>query len=144
MKPDTGLADILKEGPIVLYDGVCNFCNSSVQFVIKRDPGRRFRFASLQSETGLALLRHFQLADKNIDSIVLIQQGQAFVRSAAGLQIARQLSSMWPALYSLIWIPAPLRDGIYNWIARNRYRWFGRSESCQIPDPATRARFLDV
>ena len=144
MEASTTSRDIPMDKPIILYDGVCNFCNSSVQFTIKRDPAKKFRFASLQSETGKQLLKQFNLTNKNIDSTVLIEGGKAYTHSTVGLRIARELTGAWPLLYPLIWIPASIRDVVYNWIARNRYRWFGKSESCQIPDPATRTRFIDI
>jgi predicted DCC family thiol-disulfide oxidoreductase YuxK len=129
--------------PIILFDGICNLCNSSVDFVIDRDPEARFRFASLQGETGHEFLRRHDFAAATMDSVVLIEGDRMFVRSTAALRIARRLPFPWP-LFSIFFIlPAPLRDFFYDLIARNRYRWFGRRESCRMPTPELQTRFLE-
>lgn len=128
-------------GSVVLFDGVCNLCNAAVRFIIRRDPGGRLRFAALQSEAAAVLLA--AQAEPLPDSIVLVEGGRVFTRSAAALRIARRLRFPWPLLYALIVVPRPLRDAVYGWIARNRYRWFGRSDQCMVPTPELRARFLD-
>lgn len=129
--------------PIILFDGVCNLCNSSVDFVIDRDPEARFRFASLQGEIGRGLLRQHDVAPEAMDSVVLIEEGRVHTRSTAALRIARRLPFPWP-LFSIFFIlPALLRDFFYDLIARNRYRWFGRRESCRMPTPELQTRFLD-
>lgn len=130
----------LKHG-IVLFDGDCNFCNSSVQFIIKRDQAMMFQFASLQSEIGQALLGQYEV-DRSIDSIVVIQNEKAYTKSTAALQIAKHLDGFWKLLAILRIIPAFMRDPFYNWFAANRYRWFGKQEVCKIPTPEERARFL--
>ncbi|MEL6865730.1 MAG: thiol-disulfide oxidoreductase DCC family protein [Bacteroidota bacterium] len=130
--------------PILLYDGVCNLCNHSVQFVIKRDSKQQFRFAALQSDVGRKLLETHQFSADHLDSIVLIEDGKAYSHSTAALRVSRQLNSLWPLLYFFILIPAPLRNWVYNWIANNRYRWFGKQDTCMLPSPETRTRFLDV
>jgi predicted DCC family thiol-disulfide oxidoreductase YuxK len=127
--------------PVILFDGLCNLCTWSVQFVIRRDPGGVFRFAALGSEIGLELLGR-SAPGVVADSVVLIEDGRAHTRSTAALGIARRLRWPWPVLYALIIIPRPLRDALYAWIARNRYRWFGRRESCMVPTPELRERFL--
>jgi predicted DCC family thiol-disulfide oxidoreductase YuxK len=135
-------APAAKAAPIVLFDGVCNFCNSSIQFILRRDRSRAFRFAALQSEAGRRLLQQFRLPEDDLESMVLIEDGRAYHRSAAGLRIARRLGWAWPLLYGLIVLPPFLRDAVYNLIARNRYRWFGKQDQCMIPTPDVRDRFL--
>jgi predicted DCC family thiol-disulfide oxidoreductase YuxK len=132
----------MEEKAIILFDGVCNLCNGAVTFVIKRDPKDRFRFAALQSEIGEELIHKNGLKDKGLDSIVLIEGEKAFVKSSAALRIARKLSGFWPLLYVFIILPRFLRDSFYDLIARNRYSWYGKRESCMIPTPELRAKFI--
>jgi len=127
---------------IILFDGVCNLCNGSVQFVIQRDPEGRFNFAALQSDAAKQLLKDYQLPVSDLYSIILIKKGKVYQRSSAALEIARGLSGLWPLLYVFVVIPPFIRDGIYNWIAKNRYRWFGQKEECMIPTPELKSRFL--
>lgn len=134
----------VKEPVIVLFDGVCNFCNASVNFIIDHDPADRFRFAPLQSPLGEQLLARFGLAHQKIDSVVLIEAGRCFIKSTAAVRVARHLAPPWPALALLIMIPTGLRDLLYDWFARHRYQWFGRSDSCRMPTPQLRRRFLDT
>jgi predicted DCC family thiol-disulfide oxidoreductase YuxK len=129
--------------PIVLFDGVCNLCNGSVTFIVKRDPGRWFRFAALQSAAGATLLRQFGLPADALDTLVLVEGNRAFTRSTASLRVARRLSGLWPLLYALIVVPRPIRDLLYGVVARNRYRWFGRRDACMMPTPDLRERFLE-
>ncbi len=126
--------------PVILFDGVCNLCQGAVQFVIRRDRKALFRFASLQSPVAAELLGRELVGDP--ESIILVDGGQVYERSAAALRIARRLDGLWPVLYVLIIIPRPLRDAVYNWIARNRYRWFGRQATCLVPTAENAARFL--
>lgn len=128
---------------IVLFDGVCNLCNASVQFIIRHDKGLVFSFASLQSETANDLLKDFSYTATNLESIVLIENNRLYTRSTAALHIAKNLKGAARLLYTFIIIPRPLRDWVYNWIARNRYRWFGRKESCMVPTKELQARFLE-
>jgi predicted DCC family thiol-disulfide oxidoreductase YuxK len=127
---------------LVLFDGICNLCNSSVQFIIKHDKKDKFRFASLQSDFGISQVENYQVDTKKIDSFIYIYKNKAFTRSSAALKIARQLDGAWPVFYIMIIIPRFLRDWIYNYIAKNRYRWFGKKESCMIPNPELKSRFL--
>lgn len=129
-------------GPVVLFDGVCNLCNASVLFIIKRDRAARFRFAALQSGAAAALPASAPHHGPVPDSIVLVEDGRVFTQSTAALRIARRLRFPWPVLYGLIVVPRPLRDAVYAWIARNRYRWFGKRDACMLPTPELRARFL--
>lgn len=128
---------------IVLFDGVCNLCSSSVQFIIKRDLKARFRFASLQSPTGQQLLEKFQLPTDALYSIILVQRNSFLERSDAALEIARQLTGLWPLFYVFKIVPRFLRDPIYNWISRNRYSWFGKKDACWLPTPELKGRFID-
>jgi len=127
---------------IVLFDGVCNLCNASVTFIIDRDRRGRFAFAPLQSEVGRALLRRHGPWPDAIDSVVLVEGGRAYTRSRAALRIARRLDGAWPLLYGLAVLPTPVLDALYDLVARNRYRLFGRTGACRVPTPALRARFL--
>lgn len=132
------------EHPVVLFDGVCNLCNASVNFVLDRDPEGRFHFAALQSEAARALLAaHGREPPKaEPDSIVLIENGVVYERSTAGLRIARHLRGPVKLLYAFIVFPRVVRDVVYRFIARNRYRWFGKSDVCRVPTPELKARFL--
>lgn len=130
--------------PILLFDGVCNLCNGSVQFVIRCDPGARIRFASLQSKVGQRYLDRLRIDRQALDSLILIEGDRWSRESDAVLRIARYLKGPWTALAILRLIPRPLRDRLYRLIARNRYRWFGKRESCWLPTPELRARFLDA
>jgi predicted DCC family thiol-disulfide oxidoreductase YuxK len=128
--------------PIVLFDGVCNLCNGAVQFILRRDPAGRFRFASLQSPAGEALQTRLGIDPKALDSIVLVEGERWYRESDAALRIASRMSGAWKALGVLRVIPRPLRDPVYRWVARNRYRWFGKQETCWLPTPELRGRFL--
>ncbi|GAB5535467.1 MAG: thiol-disulfide oxidoreductase DCC family protein [Rubricoccaceae bacterium] len=137
-------AALSQSGPIILFDGVCNLCDRSVQFILDRDPAGVFRFASLQSDTGRALLVDHQLDPDALASIVVVDGDRAFTHSDAALRIARDLRAPWNALATLRIAPRPLRDWVYGIVAKNRYRWFGTREACRIPTPDVAARFLDV
>lgn len=131
------------EPDIILFDGVCNLCNGIVQFIIRRDPKGKFIFASLQSETGLKLLEKFGLPSDEFDSIVLIRGEQFFIKSDAGILVLKELGGLWQLLYAFRFLPLSFRNFIYDLIARSRYRMFGKSDSCMIPTPELKARFLD-
>ncbi|MBI5373033.1 MAG: thiol-disulfide oxidoreductase DCC family protein [Sphingobacteriales bacterium] len=128
---------------IVLFDGVCNLCNRSVQFIIKRDTKDRFRFAALQGKTGQALLAKHKLPADSFNSFILAEGDRIYTRSTGALRMLKRLGGPWSLLYVFIIVPRFIRDGIYNWIARNRYRWFGKRESCMVPTPELKNRFLD-
>jgi predicted DCC family thiol-disulfide oxidoreductase YuxK len=129
--------------PVILFDGVCNLCNGAVQFIIKHDKKNRFRFASLQSGTGQHLLEQYNLPADQLNSFILIENGKAYTRSTGALKVAKKLSGIWPMLYTFMIIPKIFRDSIYDWVARNRYKWFGKKNECMIPAPELKARFLD-
>lgn len=126
---------------ILLFDGECNFCDASVQFIIKLDPKALFQFASLQSEVGRALLKEYDVPE-NTDSIVFIEDDQHFTESTAALKITRNLSGLWKLFYVFVVVPKPVRDLVYRWIAKNRYKWFGKKQECMLPSPEQRKRFL--
>ena len=127
---------------IILYDGVCNLCNASVRFVLARDRNDCFRFASLQSDIGRALAAQYGLAP-DLSTFFLIENGKAYDRSLAWLEIMRRLGTPWSALYRLKAVPEPVRDWVYDLIGRNRYRWFGKQDACPAPKAAWRKKFLD-
>lgn len=128
--------------PVILFDGVCNLCNASVKFVVKRDLKKKFLFASLQSDYAAKKIAKYPQI-RGVDSIVLIMDNHIYLRSTAALHIAKHLSGLWPLLYVFILIPETVRDGFYNLIARNRYRWFGKQEYCMIPDNELKSRFIE-
>lgn len=130
------------DSAIVLFDGVCNFCNGTVNFIIRRDRESHFRFAALQSEIGQNLLQQYDLNQPGIDSVVLIENGKAFTHSTAALKIARRLGGAWRILSLFRIVPRAVRDFFYRLFARNRYRLFGKKEVCMIPTPEIKARFL--
>ncbi|AZH31942.1 thiol-disulfide oxidoreductase DCC family protein [Paenibacillus sp. M-152] len=132
------------EHSIVLVDGVCHFCQGATRFIIKRDPKGIFHFGSLQSEVGQELLRAGGLSTDQRDTFVLIEDGTYYTRSTAALRIAKRLRFPYPLAYIFILIPRFVRNAAYNWVARNRYRWFGKDEEdqCQIPPPEIRKRFF--
>jgi len=127
---------------VVLFDGVCNFCNASVNFVIDRDPSARFKFGALQSEEGIRVLSELGMTSDYLESIVLVEDGNVYRDSTAALKIAKKLTGLWPLMYGFIVVPAPIRNVVYRFIARNRYRWFGKMDSCRIPTPDLKARFI--
>jgi predicted DCC family thiol-disulfide oxidoreductase YuxK len=128
---------------IILFDGVCNLCNSSVQFVIKHDKKNVFSFASLQSELGQQLLAGQEQLPEDLDSIVYFDGKKAFIKSRAILRIFRKLGGLWLIAMVFWLVPRVFRDVIYDWIARKRYVWFGKKEACMIPTPGLKERFID-
>ncbi|NHF60034.1 thiol-disulfide oxidoreductase DCC family protein [Flavobacteriaceae bacterium TP-CH-4] len=128
---------------IILFDGVCNLCNRSIQFVIKRDKADLFRYAALQSEVGQKLLSERNIDTKTIDSIILIDPGVAYyVKSDAALQIGKHLKGYRSLSSILNLIPSKLRNIVYDFVARNRYKWYGRKDQCMVPTPELQAKFL--
>lgn len=131
-----------KENSILLFDGVCNLCNSAVQFVIKRDKKKKFLYTSLQSKTGQKLLLKYGLNLSDFDSFILIENEKYFTKSTAALKVAKGLGGIWSMLYIFIIIPKFSRNAIYDFIARNRYKWFGKRDECMLPSPEFKDRFL--
>jgi predicted DCC family thiol-disulfide oxidoreductase YuxK len=128
---------------IILFDGVCNLCEASVQFVLLRDKHGYFKFASLQSKFAQQLLSERGLKTNHFDSLVLIENGEIYQRSDAALRVAKNLHGAWKLLYVFIVVPKFFRDAVYNFIASNRYRWFGKKQECFLPKPEWRERFLN-
>ena len=129
--------------PILLFDGVCNLCNGSVQFILRRDPEARFRFASLQSAAGQRYLDELRIDRQAVDSVILVEGDRWYMEGDAALRIARLLPGPWKMLGIFRLLPRPLRNWLYRLVARHRYRWFGKRESCWLPTPELRGRFLD-
>jgi len=132
----------VKDKPVILFDGICNLCTGSVQFILKRDKKNEFRFASLQSGYGQDLLKRFSLPGDTFNSFILYQDGKIYTRSTAALKMFQQLKGWkWVKMFWIV--PKFLRDAVYNLIAKNRYKWFGQKEECWLPTPELKARFLD-
>lgn len=131
------------KNPVLLFDGVCNLCNRSVQFVIKKDKKRIFRFASLQSELGMHVMQQYGLPVNDLNSFLLLENGKLYTKSTAALRLTRKLGGGWSLLYAFMIVPKFIRDGIYSWIARNRYKWFGKRDACWLPTPELKTLFLD-
>ena len=127
---------------IILFDGVCNLCNGSVIFMIKRDKKDVLRYAALQTEIGQEMVEKYKIDTSKIDSIILIDNDKYYYKSTAALRIARHLSGAYPLLAVFLILPAFMRDWIYDIIARNRYKWFGKKESCMIPTPELKNKFI--
>ncbi|MGG3467125.1 thiol-disulfide oxidoreductase DCC family protein [Neobacillus pocheonensis] len=127
---------------IILFDGVCNLCNNSVHFILKRDASSSFKFASLQGVKGQLLLKEFGLST-DMNSFVLIENNQAYLKSTAALRVCMRLKGAWSILSAFLVIPRFIRDFVYDIIAKNRYKWFGQKESCMLPSPEWKSRFLD-
>jgi predicted DCC family thiol-disulfide oxidoreductase YuxK len=128
---------------IILFDGVCNLCTASVQTVLKNDRAAHFSFASMQSARGEQLLQNLPADERNLKTFVLIENGKVFTRSTAALRVAKKLDGFWPVLYPLIIVPRFIRDAVYNLVANNRYKWFGKKEACWLPRPEWKKRFID-
>lgn len=135
---------MIEREPLILFDGVCNLCQSSVQFVIRNDSRERFHFAALQSAVAASLLREHSYAHDELSSMLVVIDGVLYRESRAALEIAKRLDWPWPLCYYLaFWVPAFIADSIYRFVGKRRYRWFGKKEACWIPDPGLAARFVD-
>ncbi len=135
---------LLKNKQLVLFDGVCNFCSASVLKIIKKDTQNLFVFASLQSEIGKEIIHHFKIDTKKTDSIILVtSKNNYYSKSSAALKIAKHFGGFW-MLFQIFWIfPKAFRDFFYDYIAKNRYKWFGKKESCMLPTPELKSKFID-
>jgi predicted DCC family thiol-disulfide oxidoreductase YuxK len=127
---------------IVLFDGMCNLCDNSVQLIIKNDRNDYFRFAALQSETGTQLLKQAGLPDDFLETFVYFEDDKFYTRSTAALKISKHLDGAWKLFYPLIIFPAPLRDFFYTLIAKNRYKFFGKKDECMLPTPELQKKFI--
>lgn len=128
---------------IVFFDGECNLCNRSVQFIIKRDKKDQFRFAALQGKTGQELLARHGLPANQFNSFILAEKGKLYTHSTGALRMLKSLGGFWSLGYGFIIVPRFIRDAVYEWVARNRYRWFGKRDACMIPTPELKKKFLD-
>lgn len=131
------------KNPVVLFDGVCNLCSTSVQFIIKHDPKKTFRYASLQSSFGQQVLKQFGLPADELNSFILLEDGKIFTKSTGALRVTKKLNGLWPVLYGFIIVPPFIRNAVYSWVAHNRYKWFGKKEACWLPTPELKKLFLD-
>ncbi len=127
---------------IILFDGVCNLCNGAVTYIIKRDKKNVFKFAALQSEIGQELVLKFKIDTSKVDSIILIDGEKHYEKSSAALRISKDLSGAYPLLFGFMIVPKFIRNAVYDYIARNRYKWFGKKESCMIPTAELKSKFL--
>jgi len=132
-----------ESNPILLFDGVCNLCNSIVQFIIRRDPSHKFKFASMQSSAGQAILNSFHIPGFNNDTFVLVCGDKYYTRSTAALTVLKILGGGWKIFYAFILVPSFIRDAVYQFVARIRYRVFGKRTNCMIPSDDSRSRFLE-
>jgi len=132
-----------KNHKIILFDGVCNLCNASVNFVIQRDTKDVFRFAALQSEIGKKYISEFNINPLDTDSIILIDKDKCYIKSTAALHIAKSMSGAYPLLFGFIIVPRFIRNWVYDYVAKNRYKWYGKRESCMVPTPEFQRNFLD-
>jgi len=126
---------------LILFDGECNFCDHSVQFIIKHDKQALYRFASIQSNVGQEIIKKYHVPT-NIDSLILLEKDRCYYKSSAALKICRNLKGGWKTLYGLLLVPKPIRDYLYTIVARNRYKWFGKKDACILPSPEIRKKFL--
>lgn len=135
--------DIPKHKKLILFDGVCNLCNNSVQYVIKRDQKNTYLFAPLQSKVGQQIIEQFQIDTVKTDSILLYTNGKLYSKSTAALKVAAKLGFPTNILSMFIIIPAFIRNWVYDFIAKNRYKWYGKKEACMIPTPELKSKFID-
>ena len=128
---------------IILFDGVCNLCNNSVQFVIRHDTKSQFLFGSFQGETGQTYLQQFNLPSGHFNSFMLLEDDKLYTESTAALRVCKHLDRGWKLLYGFIIVPKFIRDAVYRFVAKNRYKWFGKKEACWVPTPALKEKFLN-
>jgi predicted DCC family thiol-disulfide oxidoreductase YuxK len=132
----------MKIHPVILFDGVCNFCDSTINFVIRRDKKGTIKFTPLQSFSGKQLLGQFGLPETDMQSFIFIENGVSYNKSTAALRVCRYMNMLWPLCMVFLIVPKFIRDGVYDWIAKNRYKWFGVKDQCMVPTPEIRSRFL--
>lgn len=138
----TDTPTLIQNNSILLFDGHCNLCSGVVQFILTKEKNNLLYFASLQSEAGAAILAHFHINPAEVDSLVLVEQGRSYIKSAAALRVARYLKGLYPWLFGFIIVPPFIRNMVYDYVARHRYKWYGRQESCMVPQPRWARRFL--
>ncbi len=138
------MIDLPKDKKLILFDGICNLCNRAVTKIIQLDKKNVFLFCSLQSVTGKEILAHIKVDPSKIDSIILYKPGIAYhIKSSAALEIMNTLGGFWKFSKIFLILPSPIRNLIYDFIAKNRYRWFGKKEQCMIPTPELKSKFLN-
>jgi predicted DCC family thiol-disulfide oxidoreductase YuxK len=128
--------------PVILFDGECNFCSSSVEFVIKRNACSNIVFCQLQSEIGQKLLGEYNLQNLGLDSMVLLYHGKSYIKSSAAIRVSMMMDGLWPLMGIFYIVPSIIRHHIYDWIGRRRYQWYGKRDYCWVPDEAIKSRFL--
>jgi predicted DCC family thiol-disulfide oxidoreductase YuxK len=133
----------MEQRAVIFFDGVCNLCNSAVQFVIKRDQKDQFSYTALQGEYAKSVLPQLGIIPYQLNSILLLEKGRLYTKSSAALHIAKKLGALWPLLYGFMIIPKFIRDWFYDVIAKNRYKWWGKQESCWVPTPLLKSKFID-
>ncbi|SDH64455.1 Predicted thiol-disulfide oxidoreductase YuxK, DCC family [Pedobacter terrae] len=133
---------MISKNPVIFFDGVCNLCNASVQFVIEHDQKDLFKFTALQGDYAKETLPKFNADLEKLATILLLEDGKLYTKSSAALRVARKLNGLIPLLYTFIIVPKFMRDWVYDWIAKNRYKWWGKQESCWVPTPALKSKFL--
>jgi len=140
---EISVTDRDNDHPLIIFDGICNYCCGVVNFIIKRDPGGVFRFAPFQSEAARRILSQYDYPADSLDSFVLIEGGKLYTKSEAGLRVQKILGGVHKLLYAFIIVPAPIRDAVYDYIARHRYEWYGTKSECMVPTPDIKNRFLE-
>ena len=139
---DPSVHEWAKYERLILFDGVCNWCNAWVNFAIAHDPAGQFKFGMLQSEQAQHILRDLNLSATDYQTFLLLEEGHVFTKSTAALRVIRQLSWWWPLYYACVLVPTPIRDVVYDFVARHRYRWMGRTATCRVPTREERDRFV--
>ncbi len=127
---------------VILFDGVCNFCNSTINFVIRKEKYKTLKFAAMQSTAGTQLLEQYNFPPEEMRSFIFIENGIAYNKSSAALRVCKYLKGAWPLLFAFIIVPPFIRNAVYDYVAKNRYKWFGIQEKCMIPTPALKVKFL--
>ena len=133
---------VIPDNPVVIFDGVCNFCNASVNLILDKDSTGTIRFTANQDEAGKQILSHFNIKVEEANTVFFLENGFIYDRSTAALRISRLMKFPWFLFYGFIIFPSFLRDPVYNFIAKNRYKWFGKQEACRIPTKEEKSRFL--
>jgi predicted DCC family thiol-disulfide oxidoreductase YuxK len=132
----------MKERPVILFDGVCNFCNNVINFVIKRDKAAEIQYAPLQSAKGQLFAKQYNFSAEELKTFVFIEDGKMYTKSTAALRVCRYLGTLWPAMMAFMIVPKFIRNAVYDLVAKNRYKWFGKKDTCMIPTPDVRNRFI--
>lgn len=132
-----------KAHKILLFDGVCNLCNASVLFVIRRDKKKEIKYAAIQSQQGKMLLQQYHIEEAYLGSLIFIEDGKVYLKSTGALRLCKYLKGLWPVLYLFIFVPPFIRNAVYDFVAKNRYQWFGKKETCMVPTVELKSLFLD-